>query len=461
MRLNKVEKGETGGYMCIHTAFLSDSNLSLDAIGLLTWMLNKPDSWDFTIAGTAKALGISKGKASKLYNTLIEKGYMVREMIHFNGKISDWAYKVSDISLIYGEVNQYPKKQDIDLQDAQSIISKKFDDESILRNEAMEAAKEQIGFESLCETHDKTLLDRVVACMADCFTAKSETISLSAKVAKATSDVVERFKQLTAEKVSAMLTRIKEFGTTVSSTKSYLLTALYRASEDEPKKTPKKTPKKKPKKTMISAAELDDARRNVAHQINADELKADFEHGRHYDTACAMIDSIIDQMAYIAVTPEIYLQVNGANMDICEVRDKLNKLTGEGISDAVSRVLKLGKKVRNPQKFWTTTLYNAATTAREEWVQHNDFYADAACAATFGSRTVAHGTKVDDTPYAPEPEYPQPHPAAPAKKPALSDDVKAWLNRCKELTEDAKDPFGTVSDADKKAAVLKRLFEGT
>ena len=81
----------------IHNEYLRDKAVGLTARGLLTTMLSKPDSWNFTIRGLASELRDGKHKIQTALNELEETGYLMRKtIIDEKGRFQDVLYIFSD-----------------------------------------------------------------------------------------------------------------------------------------------------------------------------------------------------------------------------------------------------------------------------------------------------------------------------------------------------------------------------
>ena len=57
-------------------------------------MLSLPDDWDYSVAGLVTQVKEERTAVSSAINELIEHGYMTREVVRENGRISDWNYTV-------------------------------------------------------------------------------------------------------------------------------------------------------------------------------------------------------------------------------------------------------------------------------------------------------------------------------------------------------------------------------
>lgn len=75
---------------CYH---LRDKNLSLKAKGLMSFMLQLPDTWKYSIKGLASALNVGKDQIRSAMQELIAARYVRREYRRGeNGKIIGTEY---------------------------------------------------------------------------------------------------------------------------------------------------------------------------------------------------------------------------------------------------------------------------------------------------------------------------------------------------------------------------------
>lgn len=73
-----------------------NSGLSLKALGLLVFMLSKPDGWNFTERGLMSQLDTGRHALASAMGELIESGY-VRRMSVSDGNMRRWVTEVYDV----------------------------------------------------------------------------------------------------------------------------------------------------------------------------------------------------------------------------------------------------------------------------------------------------------------------------------------------------------------------------
>lgn len=99
----RIKKKIENNFTVVHNAYLNDRKLTLEARGLLTTMLSKPEftndgkPWNFSVRGLASELPDGKCKVQTAIDLLEEKGYLMRVSIRDNkGRYIDTEYIFSD-----------------------------------------------------------------------------------------------------------------------------------------------------------------------------------------------------------------------------------------------------------------------------------------------------------------------------------------------------------------------------
>lgn len=70
-----------GNFTVVQNSIVNDERLSLEAIGLLTWLLSKPDNWRVIQNHIGAVFKIGRDKVRRLINELIECGYLQRQTV--------------------------------------------------------------------------------------------------------------------------------------------------------------------------------------------------------------------------------------------------------------------------------------------------------------------------------------------------------------------------------------------
>lgn len=160
--------------------FLQNENISLEAKGLLGYMLSLPNNWDFTIAGISAKTNTSEYKITKLLQELETNGYHTKKHLYKNGRIKDWIYyifaeprqdiidKTFDITTFEQELeNQDVEKQECCFSSDKQTISNKLDIEK--EQKQKEYIVEETDNSNLTEPKidEKTFLKENTKCIID------------------------------------------------------------------------------------------------------------------------------------------------------------------------------------------------------------------------------------------------------------------------------------------------------
>lgn len=90
VRIPKVKN-----YTIMSNHHLTDPNLSLKAKGLMSYMLSRPDNWDFTIEGLARQNMEGADAIARIIRELEARGYVIRSRTRNKaGKFTDMEYSI-------------------------------------------------------------------------------------------------------------------------------------------------------------------------------------------------------------------------------------------------------------------------------------------------------------------------------------------------------------------------------
>ena len=120
MGVLRVEKNTNYSTMC--NEHLKDMNVSLKAKGLLSIMLSLPDEWHYSVKGLKSICRESINTINGIIQELEENGYLLRNRIYCNGKISEWEYVIfesKENKKLYLE-NLDIKNEDIENEDIEN-----------------------------------------------------------------------------------------------------------------------------------------------------------------------------------------------------------------------------------------------------------------------------------------------------------------------------------------------------
>lgn len=107
----RVKHGKEKPYFLLARNTAQDTNLSYEALGLLVYLLSKPDDWQVMIVDLSKRIRCGKNKAYRILNELIDARYMERVAIrNEKGLFVKHEYHVHEEPL--------PQNPDVDNPDA-------------------------------------------------------------------------------------------------------------------------------------------------------------------------------------------------------------------------------------------------------------------------------------------------------------------------------------------------------
>jgi hypothetical protein len=98
----RVAKKKRLRFTIMSNVAIEDGRLSWDALGLLTYLLSKPDSWEVSIRHLVSEKTAGVDKVRKMLRELVDAGYCKRKLVH--ERAGNFAWK----STIYEEPNQPP-----------------------------------------------------------------------------------------------------------------------------------------------------------------------------------------------------------------------------------------------------------------------------------------------------------------------------------------------------------------
>lgn len=80
-----IKSGYREPFTVLYKSAIRDKRLTFEMLGFLTYMLDKPPDWVFTISGMAKERGCGKDTVRRLVDRLEKVGYLLREQSHDEG----------------------------------------------------------------------------------------------------------------------------------------------------------------------------------------------------------------------------------------------------------------------------------------------------------------------------------------------------------------------------------------
>lgn len=91
--IERGEHDERHPYVVINKRILDDEDLSADCVGVLSYMLSRPDDWKVYVSQVAKRFQMSKGKVYSILKELSKVGYVIRTQAHVKGRYSEIRYQ--------------------------------------------------------------------------------------------------------------------------------------------------------------------------------------------------------------------------------------------------------------------------------------------------------------------------------------------------------------------------------
>lgn len=92
IRIVRTPHSKDRPYFSMARSTAQDNDISYEALGLLTYLLSKPDGWEVNIKDVAKRS--TKYKAYKMLRELRQAGYMKLEKEEGKGRYSQWVYQI-------------------------------------------------------------------------------------------------------------------------------------------------------------------------------------------------------------------------------------------------------------------------------------------------------------------------------------------------------------------------------
>jgi hypothetical protein len=91
-----VRRRHNGNFVTVPNRVLDDKRLSLEAKGLLCWLLARPNDWTFKLALIGPFLNVGRDKTERLFRVLIDAGYVDRIQDRTGGRWGPVEYCVFD-----------------------------------------------------------------------------------------------------------------------------------------------------------------------------------------------------------------------------------------------------------------------------------------------------------------------------------------------------------------------------
>lgn len=109
MSIVRVEHNSQNPFVMINKNSLWDDELSLEAVGLWSRLLSKPDDWQISVTNLSKSCKCPVKRIYRLLNELIKTGYAVR--VQTNGKEKKGFSKVSYVIYEFKKISTLSQKR--------------------------------------------------------------------------------------------------------------------------------------------------------------------------------------------------------------------------------------------------------------------------------------------------------------------------------------------------------------
>ena len=283
-----VRVPKVNNYTIMSNHHLIDPELSFKAKGLMSYMLSRPDNWDFTIEGLAHQNKEGADAIARIIRELEERGYITRCRVRNQaGKFTDMEYKILECPLkkaaaertetedtapaseepvpekpipndphpenpvvdspvmdsplpeSAGQIitespktdeintdlsNPDPSKTDLSIPDA--LLKSPHLPQNLKRLRSQ--VRFNIGYYELREQYGQETFDSIVSLILEVLTSRCDTFTLSGR--KIPAELVkERFRALTSHHIEYVFDCMKKSGSEIRNIKQYLLTSLFNA----------------------------------------------------------------------------------------------------------------------------------------------------------------------------------------------------------------------------------------
>lgn len=155
----RTEKNKN--YTVMGNYHLRDKELSLKAKGLLSIMLSLPDGWNFSISGLSTLSSDGESAVRATLKELESNGYLKRNKVRCNGKITDWEYIVYEQKTANNSVDEKPVVENPHVDSSTQLNTKEINTKKINTSQQTDsyASDAPIPAESVRNKKTKSLWD--------------------------------------------------------------------------------------------------------------------------------------------------------------------------------------------------------------------------------------------------------------------------------------------------------------
>lgn len=133
----RTEKNKN--YTVMGNYHLRDKELSLKAKGLLSIMLSLPDGWNFSIGGLSVLSSDGESAVRATLKELEKTGYLKRNKVRCNGKITDWEYVVYEQKNVSNSVDEKPVVENPHVNNSTQLNTKEINTKELNKDISLEA----------------------------------------------------------------------------------------------------------------------------------------------------------------------------------------------------------------------------------------------------------------------------------------------------------------------------------
>lgn len=159
IRIVRTPHSKDRPYFSMARATAQDVNVSYEALGLLTYLLSKPDSWEINIKDVAKRS--TKYKAYKMLRELRKAGYMRLEKEKGAGRFSQWVYQIFETSQLI-EFQQI-ENQVVEIQHTQIVQSTEDTTENKIASPKGKGRKPEPFYDAIATTFNLKASGQIVS----------------------------------------------------------------------------------------------------------------------------------------------------------------------------------------------------------------------------------------------------------------------------------------------------------
>lgn len=266
--MGAIRRSFKKNFTMVHNEYLNDPRLGGAEMGWLTYMLSRPDNWNFSIEGLAHTHSDGKTKIITALNKLKSFGYFRRIKLidDTTGRIIDWVYEFSDEPhpewieaedeceicnsphSDFPDVENRPQSStdiiitDIDIIDDSDCTACANDDEKAEEISDQEffnynsAIKAQIDYDRLCAECNKYDVDRIKDIILDVMLCKASSVIIEKKEEIPTDELKEMFGHIEYSHIKKLCEII--VGKQIRNFRNYIRKSLFNAISNKKLKKP-------------------------------------------------------------------------------------------------------------------------------------------------------------------------------------------------------------------------------